>query len=161
MQVDIDLEQDIATFWSLLFAILNDSEKRLASHMAAHDLTPPQFFVLKTLVENGGSCPIGFIARDHHLTNATMTGLVKRLEAMSPPLVERQPSPDDGRSVVVVLTIDGEARFEAVKNAVYEQLQVILGLIGQEERQTLMHFATRYLDVVSQLFPIENLPDTH
>ncbi len=157
--MDVDLEQDIATFWSLLFAILNDSEKRLAAHMAAHDLTPPQFFVLKTLVENNGRCPIGFIARDHHLTNATMTGLVKRLEAMEPPLVERQRSLDDGRSVVVVLTPAGEARFEAVKNAVFEQLQLILGVLGPEERQTLMHFVTRYLDVVSQLFPIENITD--
>ena len=158
MPVNVDLEQDIATFWSLLFAILNDSEKRLAAHLAAHDLTPPQFFVLKTLVENGGACPIGFIARDHHLTNATMTGLVKRLEAMDPPLVERQPSPDDGRSVMVILTDAGEARFEAVKNAVFEQLQIILGMLGQDERQTLMHFVTRYLDMVSQLFPVEDVP---
>ena len=155
--MDVDLEQDITTFWSLLFAILTDSEKRLAAHMAAHGLTPPQFFVLKTLVENNGACPIGFIARDHHLTNATMTGLVKRLEAMEPPLVQRQPSLDDGRSVVVVLTAAGEARFEAVKNAVFEQLQLILGLLGPEERQTLMHFVTRYLDVVSQLLPIDTI----
>jgi DNA-binding MarR family transcriptional regulator len=156
--VELDLDNDVSQFWTLLFGILNDSEKRLAAHMAAHDLTPPQFFVLKTLVEKGGACPIGFIARDHHLTNATMTGLVKRLEAMNPPLVQRQPSPDDGRSVVVVLTAAGEARFEAVKTAVFEQLKLILGLLGQEEREALMHFATRYLDVVSQLLPIIDAP---
>ena len=123
--------------------------------MAAHDLTPPQFFVLKTLIEHNGSCPIGQIAREHHLTNATMTGLVKRLEAMTPPLVERQRSPVDGRSVDVVLTSDGEARFDAVKQSVFDQLHLILGLIDEEDRRTLMHFLTRYMDVIAQVFPVE------
>ena len=155
--MDSDLEQDISAFWSILFAILGDVEKRLAAHMAAHDLTPPQFFVLKTLIEHGGSCPIGQIAREHHLTNATMTGLVKRLEAMSPPLVMRETSHHDRRSVMVSLTTDGEARFEAIKAAVFEQLQLILSLISQEERQALLHFLARYLDVVAQVFPIETV----
>ena len=155
--MDSGLEQDISAFWSILFAILADVEKRLAAHMAAHDLTPPQFFVLKTLIEHGGSCPIGQIAREHHLTNATMTGLVKRLEAMQPPLVMREPSDHDRRSVMVSLTADGEARFEAIKTAVFEQLQLILSLISQEERQALLHFLARYLDVVAQIFPIESV----
>ena len=124
--MDLDLDQDVADFWSILFAILIDGEKRLAGHMEAHGLTPPQFFVLKTLIEKGGTCPIGQIAREHHLTNATMTGLVKRLEALDPPLVQRKRSPEDGRSVNVVLTPAGEDRFEAVKQDVFRQLQLIL-----------------------------------
>jgi DNA-binding MarR family transcriptional regulator len=151
--VDSKLEQDVSAFWSILFAILIDGEKRLAAHMVAHDVTPPQFFVLKTLIEHQGSCPIGQIAREHHLTNATMTGLVNRLEAMSPPLVQRQRSAADGRSVDVVLTEAGEARFEAVKQSVFDQLQLILGLIEAEDRQALMHFLTRYMDVIAQVFP--------
>ena len=150
-----NLEQDISTFWSILFSIITDVEKRLASHMATHDLTPPQFFVLKTLIEYGGSCPIGQIARDHHLTNATMTGLVSRLETLG--LVTRERSPEDGRSVNVVLTEAGQARFDAVRDDVFQQLQVILGLINQEEREALMHFLTRYLEVVNQLFPLNQV----
>ena len=145
-------EQDISEFWSILFAIISDVEKRLATHMAAHDLTPPQFFVLKTLIEHQGSCPIGQIAREHHLTNATMTGLIKRLEAMD--LVRRERSETDARSVNVFLTDAGQARFDAIKDDIYEQLQAILGLISQDERQALMHFLARYLDVVAQLFPV-------
>ncbi|MBZ0301631.1 MAG: MarR family transcriptional regulator [Anaerolineae bacterium] len=148
------LEQDISAFWSILFSILGDVEKRLAAHMAAHDLTPPQFFVLKTLIEHGGSCPIGEIARDHHLTSATMTGLVKRLEAMDPPLVVRQRSRDDARSVNVVLTDEGQTRFDAIKDTVFDQLQLILSLISEEERQALLHFLARYLELVAQVFPM-------
>lgn len=152
------LEQDITAFWSILFEILVDVEKRLAAHMAAHELTPPQFYVLKTLIEHGGSCPIGQIAREHHLTNATMTGLVKRLEAMNPPLVLRERSPDDARSVNVVLTQEGQARFDAIKDDVFAQLQVMMGLISQEERQALLHFLARYVDLVGQLLPPEPAP---
>lgn len=152
------LEQDITAFWSILFEILVDVEKRLAAHMAAHELTPPQFYVLKTLIEHGGSCPIGQIAREHHLTNATMTGLVKRLEAMNPPLVLRERSPDDARSVNVVLTEEGQARFDAIKDDVFAQLQVMMGLISQEERQALLHFLARYVDLVGQLLPREPAP---
>jgi DNA-binding MarR family transcriptional regulator len=151
-----ELEQDISTFWSILFSIISDVEKRLADHMATHDLTPPQFFVLKTLIEHNGQCPIGQIAREHHLTNATMTGLVKRLEAIE--LVTRERSQEDGRSVIVILTNDGRARFDAVKDDVFAQLQVILGLINTEERQALMHFLMRYLEVMNQLFPADQVP---
>ena len=84
--VDELLNRDVAELWSVLFDIVTDGEKRLASHFEAHQLTPPQFYVLKTLSENDGACRIGDIARDHHLTSATMTGLVKRLESMDPPL---------------------------------------------------------------------------
>lgn len=152
---DSGLEQDISAFWSILFEILVDVEKRLAAHMAAHELTPPQFYVLKTLIEHGGSCPIGQIAREHHLTNATMTGLVKRLEAMTPPLVMRERSPDDARSVNVVLTAEGQARFDAVKDDVFAQLQIMMTLVSPEERQALLHFLARYVDLVAQILPRE------
>jgi DNA-binding MarR family transcriptional regulator len=105
--VNDELERDVTDFWMLAFKIVLDGEKRLTAQLAAHSLTPPQFYVLKTLVESGGQCPIGQIARQHQLTNATMTGLVKRLEAMSPPLVSRETSADDRRSVMVSLTPAG------------------------------------------------------
>jgi DNA-binding MarR family transcriptional regulator len=150
-----ELDQDIAQFWSLLFNIVLDGEKRFAAHMAAHDLTPPQFYVLKTLTERGGRCPIGEIARQHHLTNATMTGLVKRLEAMN--LVTRERNVEDLRSVYVILTSVGEERFQAVQVDLYNLLKAVLGLISQQERDQLMHFLARYVELVTQLFPVDNL----
>lgn len=146
-----DLEQDVSTFWALLFDIITDAEKRLAGHVTRHGLTPPQFFVLKTLIERGGSCAIGQIAREHHLSRATMTGLVKRLESVE--LVRRRRNPDDGRSISVELTPAGRQRFEAVRDDAFEQLQALLGMVSDGERQALMFFLTRYLELVSQLSP--------
>ena len=83
--MDEQLDHDAADLWAALSDIVTDGEKRLASHFEAHQLTPPQFYVLKTLSERSGACRIGDIVRAHHLTSATMTGLAQRLEAMQPP----------------------------------------------------------------------------
>ncbi len=140
-----DLENDVTIFWTLLFRVVLDAEKRLAANLAAHELTPPQFYVLKTLVEQGGRCPIGEIARLHHLTNATMTGMVKRLEAMTPPLVSRQPHTSDRRSVVVSLTQAGQERFLAVQADVLVYLRAVLSMLTGEERQDLIRYFSRYV----------------
>jgi DNA-binding MarR family transcriptional regulator len=155
--VDDKLDQDVAALWSILFDIVTDGEKRLASHMAAHNLTPPQFFVLKTLSEHDGQCRIGDIALDHHLTNATMTGLVKRLEAMEPPLVRRDRNEEDGRSVNVSLTPHGAERFLAVQEGLMGQLKAVLGLLGKEEREDVINKVRLYFTIFSQQFPAEEL----
>ncbi len=154
-----DLAYDVNQFWSLLFTIVLDGEKRLAAYLSAHGLTAPQFYVLKTLAEQGGQCAIGEIARAHYLTNATMTGLVKRLEAFTPPLVERETNTADRRSVMVMLTPAGIERFLAVQGEVMSQVQVILGLISPEERQDLIRYLTRYIEVVTQQFPVSGVQE--
>lgn len=157
--MDNDLERDLGQLWSILFTIVLDGEKRLAAFLSAHELTPPQFYVLKTLAEHGGRCAIGEIARTHHLTNATMTGLVKRLEAFSPPLVQRDPSVDDRRSVQVSLTPAGEARFLAVQTDLLDQLRLMLTLVSREERQDLIRHLSRYVEFITEQFPV-HIPGT-
>lgn len=149
---DDALNQDIMLLWSLLFTIVLDGEKRLAAYMGAHHLTPPQFYVLKTLVERGSHCPIGDIARTHHLTNATMTGLVKRLEAMD--LVKRQQSQSDRRSVEVHITPAGHERFLAVQADLMEQVRMMFSLLAPEERQDLIRYLSRYVEMVGAQFPL-------
>ena len=154
--MDQELNRDVAELWSILFEIVTDGEKRLASHFEAHQLTPPQFYVLKTLSENAGACRIGDIARDHHLTSATMTGLVKRLEAMDPPLVRRQRNQTDGRSVDVILTEAGTARFMAVQRALMDQLRAVFGALPGPQRRDIISQARLYFTIFSQRFPVGN-----
>ncbi len=149
-----DLDRDVNEFWSLALQIILDGEKRVAAQLSAHNLTTPQFYVLKTLVEAGGRCLIGEIARKHHLTNATMTGLIKRLEAMNPPLVIREQNKADRRSVYVVLTPAGRERFMAVQVDLLQQVRAIFSLLTREERQDLIRYLSRYLTVVAELLPV-------
>jgi DNA-binding MarR family transcriptional regulator len=155
--VDVDFEQDVSQFWSLLFTIVLDGEKRFAAFLSVHHLTTPQFYVLKTLAEQGGRCTIGEIARIHHLTNATMTGLVKRLEAVDPPLVMREQNEADRRSVYVILTAEGTARFLAVQADLLDQVRMLLSLVSQEERQDLLRYLSRYVQVVTEQFPVSGV----
>jgi DNA-binding MarR family transcriptional regulator len=157
LAVNPDFERDISQFWSLLFTIVLDGEKRLAAYLSAHGLTPPQFYVLKTLAERGGRCPIGEIARTHHLTSATMTGLVKRLEVMQPALVRREQREADRRSFDVVLTPAGEERFLAVQTDLLEQVRALFSLLSSQERQDLIRYLSRYVEMVSAQFPVETL----
>ncbi len=147
------LDGDVAELWKLLFDIVSDGEKRLASHFGAHQLTPPQFYVLKTLSENQGKCRIGEIAREHHLTNATMTGLVKRLETMDPPLVRRRRSATDGRSVDVMLTDEGARRYVRVQRDIIEQLRAVFALLPHQERRDIIAKVRLYFAIFSQEFP--------
>src|ERR1700712_1059684 len=75
--LDNQLERDVTELWALVFRLLLDGEKLVTAQLAEHNLTTPQFYVLKTLSEHDGRSAIGQIARLHGLTNATMTGLVK------------------------------------------------------------------------------------
>jgi DNA-binding MarR family transcriptional regulator len=148
------LERDVNELWALVFRLVLDGEKLLAGQLAEHGLTPPQFYVLKTLSEHGGHCPIGQIARLHGLTNATMTGLVKRLEAFDPPLVERSPNHHDRRSVDVVMTQAGADRFLSVQTDLMAQLRVVLSLIGDEERAAILDDLRRYVTLITATFPV-------
>jgi DNA-binding MarR family transcriptional regulator len=152
--VDAEFEQDVNRLWSMLFTIVLDSEKRLGAYLSAHNLTPPQFYVLKTLAEHGGRCTIGEIARTHHLTNATMTGLVKRLEAVNPPMVMREQNEADRRSVYVILTDEGQSRFLAVQADLLNQLRMVMSLVSQGERQNLLGYLSRYVEAVTDQFPV-------
>lgn len=157
--MDNQLERDVEQLWALVFRLVLDGEKLLSAQLADHGLTPPQFYVLKTLSEHGGHCPIGQIARLHGLTNATMTGLVKRLEAIDPPLVTRETSHHDRRSVNVVLTQAGNDRFLAVQTDLMAQLRVVLGLIPAVERESILDDLTRYVTLITATFPVPEVPE--
>lgn len=143
------LDTDAARLWSLLFQLVLDGEKRFAALLEAHGLTTPQFYVLKTLIEQGGRCPIGQIAHLHSLTNATMTGLIKRLEVLE--LVSRETNVEDRRSITVILSESGYARYEAVKDELTGQLRGLLSLLPDDERRRLIDDLSRYTRLITGL----------
>lgn len=141
---DPELDLDSNRLFAQVFTIVLEGEKRLAGHLAAQGLTAPQFYVLKTLIESDGRLGIGEIARRHGLTNATMTGLVSRMERFTPPLVARETDQSDRRAVVVVITPAGALRFGWVQASLLEQLRAVFGLLPAEERRRLLDELERY-----------------
>jgi DNA-binding MarR family transcriptional regulator len=142
------LEHDAQQLFALLFGIVLEGEKRLAEHLNAHGLSAPQFYVLKTLSEHDGRMAIGEIARQHGLTNATMTGIVKRMEANTPPLVARESNVADRRGVDVLLLPAGRARLDAVQKGIIDQLRTVFSLIPADERARLLTELNHYFGLV-------------
>lgn len=157
-QQEQNFEQDIEAFSTLLLQIVSDLEKRLSSHMVRHGLTPPQFYVLRNLVEQGERQRIGALATTQHLTNATMTGIINRLESMSPPLVMRQPNADDGRSVDVILTDAGRQRYWDVQNGLLDQVRLLLHMLDPQERRDVVERVAAYFQMLTRAFPISAPP---
>jgi DNA-binding MarR family transcriptional regulator len=143
---DSSLDLDVNRLWALLFPLVLDGEKRVAAMLSAHDLTTPQFYVIKTLTEQNGRCAIGQIAQMHGLTNATMTGIISRLELLG--LVKRETNIADRRSVYVVLTESGVERFNDVQADFMDQLRVLLGIIPADERRRLLDELSRYVALI-------------
>lgn len=146
-QASSSVEQDAERLFRILFAVVQGGEKQLEILLTRHGLTTPQFYVLNTLQETRGRLSIGRIARRHGLTHATMTGLIKRMEQMTPPLVQREVSETDRRSVVVLLTDTGYARFQAVQDALLAQVKLIFSLLPGEERQKLLGDLEHYISM--------------
>ena len=74
-------------------------------------LTPSQADVVFTLGNTGGmTCKE--LGERTLITKGTLTGVLDRLEGKG--LIDRRPSPDDGRSFIVTLTRKGEKTFEDV-----------------------------------------------
>ncbi|MEV0845944.1 MarR family transcriptional regulator [Streptomyces sp. NPDC049954] len=80
---------------------------------AAHGLDAASFDVLATLRRNGPPYRLtpAALMRDAMVTSGAVTQRLDRLERRG--LVERAPSPDDGRVVLVTLTDEGHAVLDA------------------------------------------------
>ncbi len=83
-------------------------QKRMDRMLQEHRLTVPKFLVLVALAHGQAGCPIGDLAEMLFQSNATMTGIVDRLEAEG--LVARKRGEEeDRRKVMVKLTHKGRA----------------------------------------------------
>jgi DNA-binding MarR family transcriptional regulator len=92
--------QFIRLLWQLDHA-LNKRSRRLLGHVG---VTAPQRFLLKVVGMRPGCSP-GELARFLHVTPATVTRVVQRMEAAG--FLRREDDPDDSRRVRLHLTPKG------------------------------------------------------
>ncbi len=104
----LTVENEIVTALRRIFRAV-DLHSRHLEH--AVGLTWPQLAVLRA-AERLGACSIGAIAREVRLGQATLTGIIKRLERAG--YVARSRDEGDGRSVIVTITAVGR---KALKKA--------------------------------------------
>jgi len=95
-----------------------------------HDLTPRQYLVLlmiRASDERGAHATITDLVERLSLTQSTVTELVQR--AQDAGLIERTPSPDDGRVVHLSLSPIGNGRLERAFTGLGPERELLLRLL--------------------------------
>ena len=138
---------DVARFEELVTLMVWRQRRQFGQSLNAQGLTMPQFLALMFVKAHGGRCTMGNLAEAAEQCSATMTGIVDRLVNMS--LVDRKRDPNDRRSVLVGLTVQGEAVLEKAKADRTERARQLLSHFAPQERQEILRLLLRYLDILT------------
>lgn len=117
---------------------------RLIRQSDASGLTPSMSAAL-ACVARTGTPTLGELAAEEHLSPATMTPIVKKLEAMR--LLARVPDPDDGRITRVRITPAGRRRLDETRG---RRVQFIRARLGELPARDVERLADA-LDVLGAL----------
>jgi len=139
-------EQEIASRLRRILRLAYLQSRRL---VARHGLTAPQLLCLHALAGSPGLPPTA-LAREVGLSRATLTGILRRLEARR--LVTRSPSPLDRRSSLLHLTELGSAAAESVGSPLGSRFSKAWRRLSSAEKQELC----RALDTLAALMTGES-----
>ena len=116
--------------------------------------TTPQLLLLKALEKDGRAKP-SVIAKSVHLSHATVTSIVDRLEKSA--MVTREKSQDDRRSVEIVLTEKGRQCIENAPEMLQDDFLVALSQLEPWEQNLLISSVQR-IAVMMDANQIESAP---
>ncbi|SEO49480.1 MarR family winged helix-turn-helix transcriptional regulator [Aquisalimonas asiatica] len=102
-------------------------------HIKSLGLTPAQFDVIATLGNTEGMT-FKELGERTLIYKTTLTSVVDRLEAQG--LVQRQPSLEDRRSTIAVLTTEGDALFQSAFPKHREHLRRKLDQLSDDQMQS-------------------------
>ncbi len=110
-----------------------------------YGLTSPQLICLKKLSEVKGITP-GGLAKEVHLSHATVTGIINRLEKKG--LVQRIRSTKDARSFLISLTDQGISMVKASPAMLQEQFMHKLSKLANWEKTMILSSLQRITSIL-------------
>ncbi|WP_249435984.1 MarR family transcriptional regulator [Paenibacillus sp. Marseille-Q4541] len=99
------------------------------------DLTAPQFYILQTLIEDG-PLPSSYFVQALSVTAPAVTNLSNKL--VNKGYIERMPSPDDRRQVLLQITEQGEMVHATMLSKYKELTGDLWNDFSEEEMNTLI-----------------------
>ncbi len=119
-------------------------QRQMSSYFAQFDLTPPQFQML-TVINRLKEEQITQrrLARELYVSYPNITVMLARLEEAG--LVQRKPSPDDGRAKFVQLTRRGKKLLQKIWTVHEEQLEHVMTGLDDDERLELTHLLNKII----------------
>jgi DNA-binding MarR family transcriptional regulator len=110
-----------------------------------YGLTSPQLICMKRLSEDKEMNP-GGLAKAVHLSHATVTGIISRLEIKG--LVQRSRSTADGRSYLIRLTDAGASMIQSSPSMLQEQFMLELSKLADWEKTMILSSLQRITSIL-------------
>ncbi|MEO6742551.1 MAG: MarR family transcriptional regulator [Chthoniobacteraceae bacterium] len=116
----------------------------LSKELVRGRLSFPQFLLLSFLAQEEEPLTMTEVARRMKHTTAAATGLVDRLEKLS--LITRKQGPKDRRKVMVVITAQGHAMVQEIRQDMIQNLLRLMEHLDDTERAT-------WVRIYEKIFP--------
>jgi DNA-binding MarR family transcriptional regulator len=143
---DKELSEQLSSIEQLLLRVSWLEQRRFAQDIAALNLTPPQFFVLRSIRSRGANLNMSSLADDTAQHCATVTGIVARLEKMG--LVTRHRDTRDRRQVLVELTPLGSELLSKIRGSRDQRLRETLQRLSVQDANELLRLLRAYLEAL-------------
>jgi DNA-binding MarR family transcriptional regulator len=143
---DKELLEQWASIEQLLLRVSWLEQRRFAQDIAALNLTPPQFFILRAIRVRGANLNMSALADDTLQHCATVTGIVARLEKMG--LVTRHRDARDRRQVLVELTPLGSDLLNKIRGTREQRLRETLQRLSVRDANELLRLLRAYLEAL-------------
>jgi DNA-binding MarR family transcriptional regulator len=131
-------------------ALMTRLDHALETHLARHHLSFGRFLVLVQLLQaEGHTLTPAQLSTYVGVTRATMTGLLATLEKSR--FVAREPDPEDGRSVLVRLTVTGRRFVERLLPDHFERITRLMGALTRPELKQLQRLMHKLGDTLGAL----------
>ncbi len=143
---DEELLEQLSNIGQLLLRVSWLEQRHFAQDIAGLNLTPPQFFVLRSILSRGAHPTMSTLAYDTLQHCATVTGIVDRLEKMG--LVTRQRDAEDRRQVLVELTPLGGDLLSKIRGSREKRLRETLLRLSEQDAGELLRLLRAYLEAL-------------
>lgn len=108
-------------------------------------LTAPQLMTLKELARLG-PVPVGVLSNSVHVSQATMTGILDRLEQRT--LVQRTRDDVDRRSVTITITSEGTKLLKRAPSMLQDHFHEKLAELKPAEQTNMLHALERIAEMM-------------
>ena len=125
--------------WIALDRVHSLMSRRIHATMTDHDVTLPQYKVLRLLLEEG-QMTANVLSGHMGVTPGNLTGVVDRLEGAD--LVQRQRDPQDRRCIHISLTVAGQHKAQAIIPSIRAQVQNLFSALDPAAFEAFQHSLT-------------------
>ena len=131
--------------WIALDRVHSLMSRQIQATMTKHEVTRPQYSVLRLLLEEGQQTANALSAQ-MGVTPGNLTGVVDRLQSAG--LVQRQRDPQDRRCVHVSLTPAGERKARAIIPGIRGRVQSLFAALDSSELDAFWGSLNRLADAL-------------